>query len=43
MYDLGDVPPDHCMVKLLREARPDEPTVSGPAGSRVNTTDLVSV
>ena len=41
MYDLGDVPPDHCVVKLLREARPDEPTVSGPAGSRVDRSHLI--
>ncbi len=41
MYDLGDVPPDHCVVKLLREAGPDEPTVSEPAGARLDRSHLI--
>lgn len=37
MYKLGDVPADHCFVKLLREVRPEE--LTGPAGPLNRRTD----
>jgi len=36
LYDLGDVPAGHCVVKLLREAAPHEPDVTDRKDARTD-------
>lgn len=41
MYDLGDLPKDHCVVKLLTELPADAPDVEAEPGARTGRAHLI--
>ncbi|WP_018600019.1 D-arabinono-1,4-lactone oxidase [Mycobacterium sp. 155] len=41
MYDLGDLPKDHCVVKLLTEEPPTAADIDGEPGSRTGRAHLI--
>ena len=41
MYDLGDLPKDHCVVKLLTELPADTPDVEAEPGARTGRAHLI--
>lgn len=41
MYDLGDLPRDHCVVKLLTQEPPETPDVDAAPGARTGRAHLI--